>query len=502
MRSVVAFVHLIRTRPLIALASLAKLGKLPWQGSALRSGGCMSRSRYRRAGAVILALTFITASPAYAQNASAEDLAWAHATLKTTLERAHEPLAGTGEWVEGDTKSVNYSGEGCNSTIIETYPAAREETETERRINIKWFDHNVSFNEDEEIDGRFVLWSNDWPVELQDGLPLYTGEDQIEPRVALSKLREVCSSFGRDESQYGSEQSQIDLLLEDTGFPLFDNGVQTDRWGSRAVIGTGCETFIELHYPEGDARAGSREWIYVVWNQVAPRIDPQFADFVIIDIGENPNFVYAGSADNARHLKAAMDELGAQCRQRYGEAETFAQPVEATASPPPPRLWPRPEPVVGIGWKTNHNDWSCQLYTELGPDRFVLLHYQKAQDLYYLWIWDQHRIAPGTRQADHLAVSISASQDKIELARTTAFFHGTRLIAPLGYGNTSKARSIFDLDKLPAIIVRSQAEGINARYSLPLLTMADLREFKACSEPYWNPPQDDPSSADDEPISE
>src|SRR5690606_19985390 len=145
--------------------------------------------------------------------------------------------------------------------------------------------------------------------------------------------------------------------------------------------------------------------------------------------------------------------LGAQCRARYGEAEASERPEEAPVSPPSPRLWPRPEPVVGIGWQTNRNDWSCQLYTELGQDRFVLLHYQKAQALYYLWIWDKDRFAGGTRPADDLTVSISGVRAKVDLPEPgSAFFHDTRLIAPLGFSGTSAMQSIVDVDQRPTVL--------------------------------------------------
>ena len=455
-----------------------------------------------RYGAVLPGLALALSSPAHAQNATAEDVAWAHDALKFALEAADEPLAGKGEWTDGDVKSVSYSGEGCRATLVESYPAAGGAPAQERRFELDWFEDSISFEESNPFDGRFVVWSNQWDTESRE-LPFYTGDNQIEPRVALNKLREVCSPLARDEHFYGAAQSQIDLLLEDTGFPTFEDGVQTERWGTREVVGTGCETWIEMHYPEGSAQAGSRDWVYVVWNQVAPRIDPRFADFVIIDIGEDPRHLYAGSAEEAQHLKAAMDDLGAQCRARYGEAEASEQPDDAPVSPPPPRLWPRPEPVVGIGWQTNRNDWSCQLYTELGQDRFVLLHYQKAQALYYLWIWDKDRFAGGTRPADDLTASISGVRAKVDLPEPgSAFFHDTRLIAPLGFSGTSAMQSIVDVDQRPTVLVRSQAEGINARYSLPSLALADVREFKACVDPYWTAPGDETSLADDEPIYE
>jgi len=465
----------------------------------------MGRIFSRRNRAVFTWLSLAFAAPAYGQNATPEDVEWAHATLKTTLERAQEPLAGMGEWTDGDTKSVSYSGEGCRATLVESYPAAGGTAASEKRIELNWFEDDIYFRESDPFDGRFVLRSNSWSQEQGEELPLYTGEDRIEPRVALNKLYEVCSPFARNDQLYGAipAQSRIDLLLEDTGFPIFEDGAQTDRWGTREVVGTGCDTWVELHYPEGDARAGSRDWMYLVWDQVAPRIDPEFADFVVIDIGDDRRFIYAGSAAQAGHLKAAMDDLGAQCRAIYGTADAADAPLEPAADPPPARLWARPEPVVGTGWQTNRNDWSCQLYTELGPDRFVLLHYQKAPGLYYLWLWDRDRIAGGTRPADDVQLSVTAGQDKAGLPdQRSAFFHDTRLIAPLSAYDTSAMHAMLSPDKAPTILVRSTSERINARYMLPTLTLDDVRDFKACADPYWSPPQDEASFADEEPIQE
>ncbi len=283
-------------------------------------------------------------STAQAQTLPADDAAWAHVILKDALEGARFPLSVERGYLAGSSGTNFYSGVGCNSTVTENYPPTASKAAETRTVNIDW--RKVRVERAAEFNGYWRFTSSDW----SSAEAFFTDKQFSPPFAAIRKLHELCNPTRIEviTPQMTRSQNALKSAFQSVAIPLQTLGAPGGPRGSYRVMGTGCSTFIWTAIPEvtrdGKLYPASSTWFFAQWMQTKVGIQPENPNFIFL--GNNQTPLHLGTADNARRVKAEVDQLTLSCRAKpAGGAATPTQGELAEANAIE-RHWP-------TVWSTN-----------------------------------------------------------------------------------------------------------------------------------------------------